>query len=76
MRRAAAAERRRDRLDARREGGIGLVGEAVIVLDVIDAAGRKAARQIAELCRRHALRLERRAGQSALACANAAAQFG
>ncbi len=51
-----------DRLDARGERRIGLVGEPVVVLDVVDAALREARRQHREPPRRQALRLERRGG--------------
>ncbi len=60
---AGPAQRGCHRLDARRERGIGLVGEPVIVLDVVDAAVRKAGRQLPELLRRQPLRLERGRGQ-------------
>src|SRR6516165_9957013 len=59
-----ASQRGCDRFEARRERRIGLVGEPMVVLDVIDAALRKILRELGEPCRRQALRLERRAGQS------------
>ena len=65
--RRRAAQRGRDRGDALRERRIGLVGEAVIVLDVVDAAVGEAARELGELRRRQALRLDARS-RSARAC--------
>ena len=61
----AAAQRRRNGFDPGREPRIGLVGEAMIVLDVVDAALRKAPRQRGELVGGKALRLEGRAGERA-----------
>ncbi len=58
-----------DRLGARLhpvgERRIGLVGEAVVVLDDVDAAGGQAAGDDAECRRRKALRLQRRGGEGA-----------
>ena len=69
-------DRRRDLFDPLREGRIVLIGEAVIVLDAIDAAKRETARQLAKLPGRHALRLERRASERASARPHPVAQFG
>src|SRR5262245_5210140 len=58
--RAVPAQRGRDRLDARREWRIALVGEAVIILHIIDAAARETKRERSERMWRQPLRLERR----------------
>ena len=63
-----------NRLDPGRKRRIGLVGEAVVVLDVIDAALRKLARQRRELGRGQPLRLEGRAGERPRRRADAAPQ--
>ena len=63
--RGARDARRRRRARGRRTGVI-LVGQPVIVLDVIDAAAGEAFGQRAKPIRRQALRLQRRAGQGAM----------
>ncbi len=49
-----------------RERRIGLIGQAMIVLDVVDASLCKTGGKIGERGRRQSLRLERRAGQRAM----------
>ena len=60
---------------ARRNGRVRLVGQSMIVLDVVDAAIGKPPGQVRELLRRQALRLERRAGQRPPARPHPPAQF-
>ena len=63
-----------DRVDPRGERRIGLIGQAVIVLDVVDAALRKAGGEVGKCGRRKSLRFERRAGKCADTCSRSRAQ--
>ena len=71
---ARAADAAGDGGDALGERRVGLVRQAVVVLDEVDAAAGELLRQLRQPRRRHALRLQRRAGERTAERADAAAQ--
>src|SRR5262249_61196101 len=72
--RSVPAQRGRDRVDACCKWRIGLIGEAVIILDIVDAAACERNRQRGQRMRGQALRLERRARKRASLSADAPAE--